>query len=539
MTKRKLKKISRNARRTIKTDDFNFSAMNDEFDMDSLNNWTTTIGLVKAVISLIERRIDGAFVHVFFHAPEYHEYREIDREGITSFSDDSVFIGFLAMESGVIPLDKMFNAYKIADPMVTDVLKNLYSCRYIMPIVHGFEMVAFLLLCSKTPEKRLVLNRDDSHFLQRLNTRLQINLYAASIATRGQRHLLNLKKYPFALQQHQRISEVNDSLFDDLKQEINFSRGVAYRYDESLQILYPFAFCNVEREKVPTLKVGEGISGQVFKNWMSVFVPDRSSHPAYSFMKEEPFIQGSFISVPLGTEQKRIGVMTITRSKQSKEPFSLEHQYMMEIASTFFASEIINRNLRDEIEESNLSVVKSLTNALEAKDQYTEGHSDRVAVYSVGIARRIGYSEERVHMLRYGAQLHDIGKIGISDVIINKPDRLTQAERDIIKEHAEIGYRILAVNPYFNEIKYFVRYHHEHLDGSGYYGKKEGEYPEESQIISCADVYDALTSNRPYRDALASTKALEILSQDIGRKFTKKIYEAMVSFVEEELKPAK
>jgi len=176
---------------------------------------------------------------------------------------------------------------------------------------------------------------------------------------------------------------------------------------------------------------------------------------------------------------------------------------------------------------------------LEAKDQYTEGHSDRVAVYSVGIARRIGYSEERVHMLRYGAQLHDIGKIGISDVIINKPDRLTQAERDIIKEHAEIGYRILAVNPYFNEIKYFVRYHHEHLDGSGYYGKKEGEYPEESQIISCADVYDALTSNRPYRDALTSAKALEILSQDVGRKFTKKIYEAMVSFVEEELKPAK
>ena len=209
----------------------------------------------------------------------------------------------------------------------------------------------------------------------------------------------------------------------------------------------------------------------------------------------------------------------------------MEHQYMMEIASAFFASEINNRKLRDKIEESNMSVVKSLANALEAKDLYTEGHSDRVATYSVGIARRMGYSEDRIHMLRYGAQLHDIGKIGIADAIINKPDRLTEDERKVIKNHAEIGYKILAVNPYFNDVKNFVRYHHEHLDGSGYYGKKEGEYPEEAEIISCADVYDALTSDRPYRKALDRTQALQILAADIGRKFSKQIYNAMVEYI--------
>ena len=531
MTRKKIKKVSRTSKRTVRGADFNFAAVNDEFDMDSLNNWTTTIGLVKSVIALVERRVEGCEARVFFHTPEFHEYREMDREGITTISDDSLFAGFLAMESGVVPLEKMFSAYNVADPVLGEMLKEVYGCRYVMPVVHGFEMVAILFLCAKNPSKKFALKREDLQFFQRLKPRLQVNLYAASIATRGQRHLLNLKKYPFALQKHKTVADMNNCLFEDLKEEISFTRGVAYRYDEDLQILYPFAFSNVERDKVPTIKVGEGISGQVFKNWISVFVPDRSSHPSYSLMREEQFIQGSFISVPIGTEERRIGVMTIARSKQSKDPFSIEHQYMMEIASAFFASELLNRNLRDKVEESNFSVVKSLSNALEAKDLYTEGHSDRVAAYCVGIAKRLGYSKERIHMLRYGALLHDIGKIGITDAIINKPAKLNDAERLIIKEHAEIGYKILSANPYFVEIRNFVRYHHEHLDGSGYYGKKEGEYPEESQIISCADVYDALTSDRPYRKALDQDKAIEILAQDIGRKFNKRIYEAMVKFV--------
>ena len=117
--------------------------------MDSLNNWTTTIGLVKSIVSLVDRRIEGCSCRVFLHAPEFHEYREMDREGIITISDDSLFAGFLAMESGVFPLERIFNTYKVMDPMLGDMLRNLYGCRYVMPVVHGFEMVAFLILCSK------------------------------------------------------------------------------------------------------------------------------------------------------------------------------------------------------------------------------------------------------------------------------------------------------------------------------------------------------------------------------------------------------
>ena len=148
MVKRKVKKVSKTAKRVVWKDVSNFASVNDEFAMDSLNNWTTTIGLVKSVISLVERRIEGCEARVFFHAPEFHEYREMDREGIITISDDSLFAAFLAMESGVISFEQIFNDYKVSDPMLGEMLRDLYGCRYVMPVVHGFEMVAILFLCS-------------------------------------------------------------------------------------------------------------------------------------------------------------------------------------------------------------------------------------------------------------------------------------------------------------------------------------------------------------------------------------------------------
>lgn len=516
-------------------DDFNMADMNDEFSMDSINNWTTTIGLIKSVLELVEKKIPKCTAHLFFHTPEFHEYREIDREGITSFSDDSVFVGCLSMESGVIPMEKMFAHYQIDDPMISEVLRLLYQGRYFLPIVHGFEMMGWLLICAKNfDDEEEILEPKDIQFLTRLNSRLQINLYAASIAAKSQRNLLSMAKYPFILQRHEKTSDVNACFFEDLKGQIAFERGVAYHYDDITKTLYPFAFYKVDRDKVPTLQNGEGISGQAFKNWQSIFVPDRKSHPTYATMESEPFIKGSFVSVPFGNERNKLGVITLSRGSKSKESFSIEHQYLLEIAAAFFAIEIINRNLVSKIAESNMSMVKSLSSALEAKDLYTEGHSDRVALYSVGIARKLGYDEERIRMLRYGAQLHDIGKIGIADDVLNKPSALNADERKVVESHTEIGYKILSANPYFNDVKDFVRYHHETIDGSGYNKKKYGEYPEEAMIISCADIYDALTTDRPYRKALSRKQAFQILSTDIGKNFTQGIFDALVDYIENE-----
>lgn len=512
----------------------NLSSVNESFTMDELDNWTTTVGLVQSILKFVEKEIPLCSAHLFFHSSEFHEYREIDREGITSFSDDSIFIGCLSMVTELIPLDKMFSEFQIDDPMISEVMRTLYNGRYLVPIVHGFDMLAFLLICTKGPTEEEILTDSNKDLLNRLSAKIQINLYAASVATRGQKDLLRIAEYPFVLQKHEDLNAVNTSLFNDLKKEISFNKGVAYRYIEAAHSLSPFAYYKIDEDKVPNLRVGEGISGQVFQSWKSVFVPDRKGHPAYSIMKEEPFLDDSIISVPFGTNQERLGVITISRRKNNKETFSLEHQYMMEIAASFFAVETINRKLYQKLENNEMRFVKGLTHTLEEKDKYTQGHSDRVAKYSVAIGKRMGYDATRLKMLNYGAQLHDIGKIGISDDIINKPDKLSDEEFKTIKNHTDLGYNILAANPYFDKVKDFVLYHHETLDGKGYHHIKGEEIPEEAMIISCADIYDALTSDRSYRKALERKQALQILATNIGVHFTQEIYDAFAQYLEDD-----
>ena len=511
----------------------NLSSVNESFTMDELDNWTTTVGLVQSILKFVEKEIPSCSAHLFFHSAEFHEYREIDREGITSFSDDSIFIGCLSMVTELIPLDKMFGEFQIDDPMISEVMRTLYNGRYLVPIVHGFDMLAFLLISAKdASSEEDILTDANKDMLNRLSAKIQINLYAASVATRGQKDLLRIAEYPFVLQKHEDLNAVNTSLFNDLKKEISFNKGVAYRYIEAAHSLSPFAYYKIDEDKVPNLRVGEGISGQVFQSWKSIFVPDRKGHPAYSMMKEESFLDDSIISVPFGTNQERLGVITISRRKNNKETFSLEHQYMMEIAASFFAVETINRKLYQKLENNEMRFVKGLTHTLEEKDKYTQGHSDRVAKYSVAIGKRMGYDATRLKLLNYGAQLHDIGKIGISDDIINKPDKLSDEEFKTIKNHTDLGYNILAANPYFDKVKDFVLYHHETLDGKGYHHIKGEEIPEEAMVISCADIYDALTSDRSYRKALERKQALQILATNIGVHFTKEIYNAFEQYLE-------
>ncbi len=531
----KKKKQQVNHVETVGEDDvLNLSSVNESFDMDALDNWTTTIGLVQSILKFIEKEVPSCKAHLFFHSSEFHEYREIDREGITSFSDDSIFIGCLSMVTETIPLEKMFADFQIDDPMISEVLRVLYKGRYLVPVVHGFEMLAFLLICASDPAQEEILTEENLAMLNRLSAKIQINLYAASVATRGQKDLLRIAEYPFVLQKHEDLNAVNMSLFNDLKKDISFNRAVAYRYIEAAHSLSPFAYYKIDEDKVPNLRVGEGISGQVFQSWKSVFVPDRKGHPAYSMMKEESFLDDSIISVPFGTNQERLGVITISRRKNNKETFSLEHLYMMEIAASFFAVETINRKLYQKLENNEMRFVKGLTHTLEEKDKYTQGHSDRVARYSVAIGKRMGYDATRLKLLNYGAQLHDIGKIGISDDIINKPDKLSDEEFKTIKNHTDLGYNILAANPYFDRVKDFVLYHHETLDGKGYHHLKGEEIPEEAMVISCADIYDALTSDRSYRKALERKQALQILATNIGTHFTQEIYDAFEQYLEDD-----
>lgn len=159
-----------------------------------------------------------------------------------------------------------------------------------------------------------------------------------------------------------------------------------------------------------------------------------------------------------------------------------------------------------------------LANALEAKDPYTRGHSERVAGLARALAFEVGLSEESAEMVAQAGLLHDLGKIGIPEAVLGKPGALTQEEWEIMRSHPLTGAQILAPLEFFEDGAAIVRHHHERFDGSGYPDRLAGNViPLGARIVAVADVYDALTSNRPYRRALAASDALQHLRRDAGR----------------------
>lgn len=166
------------------------------------------------------------------------------------------------------------------------------------------------------------------------------------------------------------------------------------------------------------------------------------------------------------------------------------------------------------LEDSN-SIIMAIANAIEAKDALTNGHINRVAFWSEKIGQRIELSADELDILNKGAILHDIGKIGIPDGILNKPGALTVEEFEIIKKHTVIGENILKSLKSFNLIRPIVRHHHEKLDGSGYPdGLKSTEIDILTRIVAIVDIYDALTMDRPYRKAMGVEQAFSILDGD-------------------------
>ena len=172
------------------------------------------------------------------------------------------------------------------------------------------------------------------------------------------------------------------------------------------------------------------------------------------------------------------------------------------------------------IEQMSFQTMQTLANAIDSKDPFTKGHSARVSLYAVLLAERLGWEQERVNDLRYAALLHDIGKIGVPDSILNNPNKLTAMEYDIIKSHTTTGAEILRNRIMVSKAENVARSHHERYDGSGYpQGLKGKEISEEARIVAIADAFDAMSSNRVYRKAYDRAYILRELTEGRGSQF--------------------
>ena len=210
----------------------------------------------------------------------------------------------------------------------------------------------------------------------------------------------------------------------------------------------------------------------------------------------------------------------------------------------FAAIIIIIRNIKssranelaaEKSHEQSIETIESLVRAVDAKDSYTNGHSVRVATYTNQISKLLGYTDDQADTMYYTALLHDVGKIGVDDAILRKPGKLTDEEFAAIKAHTTIGAQILSRITSMPDLQYGALYHHERWDGKGYpKGLKGEEIPEAARIIAVADAYDAMTSNRSYRNALSQMRVRDEIANGIGRQFWPPAARAMLKMIDQD-----
>ncbi len=206
---------------------------------------------------------------------------------------------------------------------------------------------------------------------------------------------------------------------------------------------------------------------------------------------------------------------------------------LLSTAATLLASHASNLDLVREKEQLLVNTVRSLVTALDSKDAYTRGHSERVALFSKCIAEKLGYDAVAAEKLYLSGLLHDVGKIGVSDAVLRKPDKLTQEEFDEIKKHPDEGWAILRDLEQLRYVLPGVLHHHEQVNGSGYPDALAGEQiPLDARIMAVADAYDAMTSDRAYRAGMPHDKAMSILSDGAGKQWDADVVTAFGSVID-------
>jgi HD-GYP domain-containing protein (c-di-GMP phosphodiesterase class II) len=249
---------------------------------------------------------------------------------------------------------------------------------------------------------------------------------------------------------------------------------------------------------------------------------------------------GVALVAPLRGRNMLVGIL-ILGSRKAGDYYRGEDLDLIASLCDDAAISMENASLYDELQTSYLNTVKSLVTALEAKDKYTRGHSERVAKYAKDIATEIGLSDKECQLLYEVSLLHDVGKIGISDHILNKPRKLTDSEYAQVQTHTVTGEKILSAVESLKDGLAIVRHHHERLNGDGYPdGLSESNIPLPARILAVADAYDAMTTKRPYRNAMSKKEAIEELKRHAFQQFDPKIVRAFVAvMMTEELTKSK
>src|SRR6185369_853015 len=240
---------------------------------------------------------------------------------------------------------------------------------------------------------------------------------------------------------------------------------------------------------------------------------------AARFFETEPELAvESLIAVPMRMQQRLVGWISVTSFTKGKR-FNEGQRKLISIVGSRAAAAIENARLYEDLRATFQQTIEGLAKAIDKMDRYTAGHSERVATYAMYLATRLGLSQDQIEIVRQSALMHDIGKIGCV-LNLNKPGKLTQDEYEAFKRHPGYGRDILEPIKFLHPLIPGVHLHHERWDGRGYpLGLKGNDIPLIARIISVADTYDAMTSDRAYRRALPHEVAVNEIERCSGSQF--------------------
>ena len=273
--------------------------------------------------------------------------------------------------------------------------------------------------------------------------------------------------------------------------------------------------------------ISEGWIREIAVDEMPLLVPENKG------ISGMPGHMHSFMGVPMKIREKVFGVLTASVSRNGNR-FNEKDLYYLSFMTQNAAQAMENLALYEHIYDNLFSTLYAFVKALEARDTYTQQHSNRVTEIALAIGNGFGCSKEEMDILNFAGRLHDIGKLGIPDDILLKPDKLTDEEFEKIKEHPVIGANIVSHLGLWDQEQQLIRCHHERFDGRGYPdGLKGGDIPLLARILSVADAYDAMASDRAYRKRMPTEKILAIIRSGAGSQWDSDIVKIFLDLFEQ------
>jgi len=310
---------------------------------------------------------------------------------------------------------------------------------------------------------------------------------------------------------------------------VNAKIGVLMILDEQRQELYIRSSSGVEDKfKNIRLGIGEEGPGWVAKNKKALLVPKLHTQDS---QEELGLFAPPLLCAPMLYQDRLVGVLAVA-GKINAGSFAEDELLIISNLASQTAIAVENDRLHVDAEQTYLETVSALAIAVEARDPYSRGHSDRVSNYSVKVAQYLGLPQDEIKDIKDAAELHDVGKIGISDAILKKAYNLNDDEMQIMRKHPVIGEGIVKPVRSLSRLCSIIRHHHEFLDGTGYPDRlKADQIPLGAKILSVSDSFDAMTTQRPYRVALSFQAAKEELKKYSDIRYDRKIVEAFVSII--------